>query len=45
MQSRYAKLEFDHARSLWMSLRPGADSEMDYETTFTSFVEQVALKI
>jgi len=43
MQSRYAKLEFDQARSLWMSFRPGrdGDGEADYQATFATLVEQV----
>ena len=45
MQSRYAKLEFDQARNLWMSFRPGrdGDGEADYEATFATLVEQVSL--
>jgi hypothetical protein len=43
MQSRYAKLEFEQARNLWMSVRPGGDveGEVDCEATFATLVEQV----
>lgn len=45
MQSKYAKLEYDHARSLWINYRHGgagdADGEFEYEATFSTLVEQV----
>ena len=42
MQSRYAKLEYDNARSLWLNCRQGqGDGEFEYEATFATLVEQV----
>jgi hypothetical protein len=45
MQSRYAKLEYDNARSLWLNCRHGVggdgDGEFEYEATFATLVEQV----
>jgi hypothetical protein len=46
MQGRYAKLEFDHTRNLWIHFRQasGGDNdanELDYETSFATLVEQV----
>ena len=47
MQSKYAKLEYDHARSLWINYRHGgagdAEGEFEYEATFSTLVEQVSL--
>ncbi len=49
MQSRYAKLEYDNARSLWLNCRQGgggdADGEFEYEATFATLVEQVIFYI
>ena len=40
LQNKYIRMEFDHARSLWMKSAGSGSESDDYESTFSRLVEQ-----